>query len=447
MHGYWSSTLFNLALIAAVSLGVGFFSGPVAGLACACLGLLLLVAMHVYFLDGLRNWLEAPQPESLPEGRGIWEHAFAGLYHAARREQKERDEITHMLQRFRDATNVLPVGIILLDSSQRVEWCNASAAAHFSLDAEHDRGIALTHLVRQPDFAAYIAGPDPHDPIVMHPVQRPGESLSIQIIPFARDSRLLISHDITRIERVETMRRDFIANVSHELRTPLTVINGFLELLTQDAPTDPQEIGRYQTTMLDQSRRMMRLVEDLLTLSKLEAGDRPAAEEAVDMRQLIGALADEARGLSAGAHRFDLEIGSANVHGSADELRSAFGNLISNAIRYTPAGGVITVRWAVTPQHAMFSVHDTGIGIDADHLPRLTERFYRVDRSRSRETGGTGLGLAIVKHVLLRHEARLRVESAPGKGSTFAVEFPPSRVLQAESDAAHRPAIADAAAH
>lgn len=429
MHGYWSSTLLKLSVVAALSVGLGLFFGPVAGLACACICLLALLAVHIYYLRKLGAWLDAPSLETLPHGRGVWELAFAQLYHAARRERREREEIMHMLQRFRDATNVLPVGIVLLDAAQRVEWCNVSAAAHFSLDAERDRGISLTHLVRQPEFAAYLAEADPHEPVLLHPVHRPGDSLSIQLIPFAQDSRLLISHDITRIERIETMRRDFIANVSHELRTPLTVINGFLELLTQDAPEDPREATRYQTTMLEQSRRMMRLVEDLLTLSRLEVGDRPAIEETVDMQQLVGTLADEARGLSGGSHRFELEVGPGNLKGSGDEMRSAFGNLISNAIRYTPAGGLITVRWSAAPDRGVFSVEDTGIGIGDEHIPRLTERFYRVDRSRSRETGGTGLGLAIVKHVLLRHQAMLKVESQLGKGSTFSAEFPAPRIV------------------
>jgi two-component system phosphate regulon sensor histidine kinase PhoR len=429
MHGYWSSTLLKLAVVAALAAGVGVFFGLAVALGLACLGLLVLLCIHVYYLDSLGTWLDAPRLETLPHGRGVWELAFAQLYHAVRRERQERDDIMFMLQRFRDATNVLPVGIVLLDSAQRVEWCNISAATHFSLDAERDRGISLTHLVRQPEFAAYLAESDPHEPVVLHPMHRPGDSLSIQLIPFAQDSRLLISHDVTRIERVETMRRDFIANVSHELRTPLTVINGFLELLTQDAPDDPREVTRYQNTMLEQSRRMMRLVEDLLTLSRLEVGDRPAIEETVDMQQLVGTLADEARGLSGGSHRFELEVGPGHLKGSGDEMRSAFGNLISNAIRYTPAGGLITVRWSAAAEQGVFSVQDTGIGIGAEHIPRLTERFYRVDRSRSRETGGTGLGLAIVKHVLLRHQAALRVESELGTGSVFSAEFPASRVI------------------
>jgi two-component system phosphate regulon sensor histidine kinase PhoR len=433
MRGYWLSTLLHLAAIALPSAAAAIFIGPVAGLCIACAGLLALLAMHVYFLGRLRGWLDAPKAETVPQGLGIWENAFAGLYHAARREIREREEISHALQRFRDATNVLPVGIVLLDATQRVEWCNVAAAQHFSLDVERDRGISLTHLVRQPEFTAYLAEADPNEPVLLHPVHRPGDSLSIQLIPFAKDSRLLISHDISRIERIETMRRDFIANVSHELRTPLTVINGFLELLTQDAPDDPAEATRYQTTMLEQSRRMMRLVEDLLTLSRLEVGDRPAIEETVDVRQLISTLADEARGLSGGSHRIELEVGAGNLKGSSDELRSAFGNLISNAIRYTPAGGVITARWSASfdgqRKSGVFSVRDNGIGIGAEHIPRLTERFYRVDRSRSRETGGTGLGLAIVKHVLLRHQAVLSIDSELGKGSTFFAEFPPSRVV------------------
>jgi two-component system phosphate regulon sensor histidine kinase PhoR len=427
----WVSTFFHLALIGVLALIAGFAFSPVAGLACACLALLLLLGTHLHYENRMLTWLDAPHPESLPEGWGVWEQLFAGLYHARRREQREHDENAHLLQRFRDATNVLPVGMVLLDSSQRVEWCNPAAAGHFALDAERDRGISLTHLVREPEFAAFLTQAGSREPVILHPAHRPGDSLSIQLIPFAQDSRLLISHDITRIERVEIMRRDFIANVSHELRTPLTVINGFLELLTQDPPTDPRESARYQTTMLEQSRRMMRLVEDLLTLSRLEAGDQPANEEIVEMPQLVATLADEARSLSGGAHRFELEIGPGNLRGSGDELRSAFGNLISNAIRYTPPGGTITVRWNASREGGRFSVSDTGIGVAAEHLPRLTERFYRVDRSRSRETGGTGLGLAIVKHVLLRHQAALKIDSEFGKGSSFSAEFPATRLIPA----------------
>jgi two-component system phosphate regulon sensor histidine kinase PhoR len=255
-------------------------------------------------------------------------------------------------------------------------------------------------------------------------------TLLIQLVPYGKNQQLLISRDITSYERIETMRRDFIANVSHELRTPLTVVIGYLEMLSVENSTDPEMQQLALTAMREQTARMQRLVEDLLTLSRLENALNKLHESTVDMPSLLRELYREAESLSAGKHTIRLSIDSEDqILGSREELRSAMGNLIGNAIRYTPEGGEIHISWKVRHGKGLFYVRDTGVGIDAAHIPRLTERFYRVDNSRSRETGGTGLGLAIVKHVLNRHQARLKIASEVGKGSEFCIQFPAKRLI------------------
>jgi two-component system phosphate regulon sensor histidine kinase PhoR len=260
-----------------------------------------------------------------------------------------------------------------------------------------------------------------------------GVTLSAQLIPFGIEERLLITRDITQIEAVARMRRDFIANVSHELKTPLTVIIGFLETL-DELELKAEERARFMHLMQDQARNMKRLVDDLLTLSALESDQSERLDTPFAVAPLLQQLLAEARALSNGQHTVTLEAGEpAQVRGNMEELTSAFGNLVSNAVRYTPAGGAITLRWSIEIDgSAVFSVSDTGLGIAPEHIPRLTERFYRVDRSRSRATGGTGLGLAIVKHVLVRHDAELVIDSEPGKGSTFAVHIPARRIVRSQ---------------
>jgi len=288
------------------------------------------------------------------------------------------------------------------------------------------------NIVRQPEFVHFLETGDFAEAIVIESQREAGLTLSIQIVPFGIEERLLISRDITRMEAVARMRRDFIANVSHELKTPLTVIAGFLETL-QELDLDEKQRERFIQLMREQAGSMQRLVEDLLTLSALESEQNPLVDEKFAIVGLMLQLSSDAKGLSQGQHAVALDIGdAATVSGSRDELASAFGNLVSNAIRYTPAGGTITLAWRVDANGTgVFAVTDSGIGIAPEHLPRLTERFYRIDRSRSRATGGTGLGLAIVKHVLLRHQATLEIASEPGKGSTFAVRLPARRVQRA----------------
>ena len=430
----WFSLSLKFLFIGFVAVSVGLWLGATAGWAVACLGLALLHAVHVYQLARLQRWLQSPKVEYLPDPWGAWGEVFAGIYRALRYEARKHDAVDKELELFTQAAQALPDGIAMLDSGDQLLWCNDTAAAHLGLQTGRDYGLRLTNIVRVPRLAAFLQSASPEETLDYRPAHNAGQLLSFKAIPFSDGRKLLVSFDITKIERADTTRRDFIANVSHELRTPLTVIHGFLEHMS-DAPVMPAEQARrHIALMVQQSDRMLKLVDDLLMLSRLEGGDSPQREERVDIAVLLHGLAEDTRALSAGRHTIELTVDDgAAITGSTDELRSAFGNLASNAVRYTPQGGTVALQWRIDEQHrGLFSVRDTGIGIAAEHIPRLTERFYRVDRGRSRETGGTGLGLAIVKHVLLRHQATLEIQSEPGEGSDFRIVFPPWRsVLEA----------------
>ncbi len=441
MMPVWFSLTLKFAAIALAAFAAGAWQGAVAGWAVACAGLALLHAVHVYQLARMERWLQAPSVDDLPDPWGTWGVVFAGVYRALRQEAKKRDAIVKELDLFTQAAQALPDGVAILDSGDQLLWCNDTAAAQLGLQLHSDYGLRITNIVRVARLAAFLQSAQPDDTLDYRPAHNPAQLLSLKIRPFSDGRKLLVSFDVTQIERAETTRRDFIANVSHELRTPLTVIHGFLEHMSE-APVQPAEQARRHIgLMAQQSDRMLKLVDDLLMLSRLEGGDNPPREEVVDIRALIETLGDDARALSAGKHQIEVDVpAAASITGGAEELRSAFGNLVSNAVRYTPQGGRITLTWRINEQGGgVFSVSDSGIGIAAEHLPRLTERFYRVDRGRSRETGGTGLGLAIVKHVLLRHQATLEIQSELGTGSDFRIVFPPwrSRVdARVEADAA-----------
>ncbi|MGO8753612.1 MAG: phosphate regulon sensor histidine kinase PhoR [Gallionellaceae bacterium] len=407
---------------------------PVAGALTAlllfALSLLLWVMFQLLQLAALENWLEDPEGRETPDGSGLWEEVFARLKKMARLQRKEREQHTAALRHMEQATSALPEGVSILDDADRVEWCNPLAEQHFGLDSVRDVGQQITYLVRQPEFVQYLAARDFTEPLVLHGVSQEDLVLSIKLIPYGDDKKLLISRDITRFERIETVRRDFVANVSHELRTPLTVVDGFVETL-RDMPSLENDMARRALILMgEQTQRMTRLVDDLLTLSKLDNALNMLQEESVEIPVLLQTLYQEGLSLSAGRHNLRLELESeCGLLANAGELRSAFGNLLSNAIRYTQQGGEIVLRWQERKGQPLFSVQDSGIGIAPQHIPRLTERFYRVDNSRSRETGGTGLGLAIVKHVVNRHQAQLEVFSEEGKGSTFSIVFPSKRRL------------------
>jgi two-component system phosphate regulon sensor histidine kinase PhoR len=417
---------------AAVAVAAGLawlaFGAPWAVAALAAGGG-AVIAFHLWHLERLTRWLQTMPDAEVPEGRGSWRAAFSALHRRVRERVAQQQSLTQTIARFTSVAEAIPDGMVVLDNANRIRWANPRALAHLGLDLAHDLGQPLVNLVRQPEVIRYLDNGDFSDAVVVDSQRAPGLTLSIQVVPFGADEKLLISRDITRLESVARMRREFIANVSHELKTPLTVVSGFLETM-QDMALEPRQRDRYLQLMREQARNMERLVDDLLTLSGLESEQNPPVETTFALAPLLLELSAEAKALSDGQHEIRLDLGdSATLTGSRDELASALRNLISNAIRYTPAGGAVTLAWRREDDGGgTFSVTDTGIGIAPEHVPRLTERFYRVDRSRSRATGGTGLGLAIVKHVLLRHQAALDVMSVPGEGSTFSVCLPARRV-------------------
>jgi len=407
--------------------------GPATGWAVFAVALLALVVHHVRHLARLARWLAAPVPGRVPEGNGAWDEVLNALHKYERASVRRETLLEDALTRFRRAAQALPDGVIMLDGESRIEWSNNAAAAQLGLDPRADVGQAITNLLRAPAFIDYLAARD-HGGVVQVPI---GSAIfSLQIVPYGESQKLLLSRDVTQAERLETMRRDFVANVSHELRTPLTVLVGFLETV-RELKLDPQRTRDYLGMMQEQGARMHRIIEDLLTLSMLESAPPPAADR-VATRPLLERVRADALALSGGRHRIKLHgTPAVDLLGSDSELSSAFGNLVSNAIRYTPQDGEVRLVWLEVADGASFSVEDTGIGIAPEHLPRLTERFYRVDRSRSRETGGTGLGLAIVKHAVARHQAYLEVESKQGEGSRFTIHFPARRTVPSAPDLVH----------
>lgn len=400
---------------------------------------MVIMAALIFFrqmrcLSQVVAWAQAPQTRDPLIALGAWGDLSNLLYQQMRKASKETRQATTELERLRLAAEALPEGVVILDDHWVIEWMNWEAEACLGLNAAVDTGSRLTHLLREPSLLSYLNQKDRHaKPLTLTTQRNSGRTLQVQTVPFAEARTLIMVRDITQLEKLATMRRDFVANVSHELKTPLTVTLGFIETAA-DALHDasPDELASYLRMALEQASRMQVLIEDLLMLSSLETDALPQEDE-VDLSSLLTQVYEEAQALSAtrgGQHQISLQVsGPAHLIGSARELQSAFSNLATNAVRYTPHGGVIVLRWEADAHSGRFSVTDTGIGIAAEHLPRITERFYRVDHGRSREMGGTGLGLAIVKHVLERHHALLEVKSEPGKGSCFTTIFPAHRMV------------------
>ena len=375
--------------------------------------------------EALARWLEAPQT-ALPEAQGAWRPIFERLTRYAREINEERDAAAAEIERLHAAVDLLPDALVVLDRTNEVQWLNRAAIDLLGPMITHR---PIEHFIREPEFLRYLDGGDFKAPVHLPLANRPGKMYAMRLVPTPDRWRLLILRDITQQHRVEAMRRDFVANVSHEIRTPLTVISGFIDtLIDLDLPRE-QHLTHLRSAR-KQSATMERLLTDLLTLSSLESSV-PADSKPFALRPLVEAQVADARALSAGRHVITFVAPrEVQLTGVASEIETALRNLLTNAIRYTPEGGSITVSLlAEGPgREARISVCDTGIGIAREHLPRVTERFYRVDRGRSRETGGTGLGLAIVKHVAQRHDATLEIQSMPGRGSTFSIVLPVSRV-------------------
>ena len=440
----------RLFLVALAHLALGLLGGWWLGWPGALAGVVLAAAL-TWGIDAWRArrfliWISKTNASTVPALRGAWGEAAYRTARALRAEQQQAQLSSQRLNDFLAAIQASPNGVLLLDPNGRIEWCNDIAADHFGIDPQRDLLQHVGNLVREPAFSAYYASKNHEREVKLigrhntpaHPVK-----LSVQLHPYGNGHQLMLSRDITALAQADAMRRDFVANVSHEIRTPLTVLAGFVETL-QSLPLSEEERAKYLDMMATQSDRMQTLVNDLLTLSRLEGSPLPGAGEAIDLRALMTQCEAEARGLSNLMHPADerpqtLRFGAApmfDLTGSANELRSAVSNLINNAVRYTPGGGLIEVQWQRLPDGgARLVVTDSGPGIAPQHLPRLGERFYRVDRSRSRESGGTGLGLAITKHVAQRHGGELQIRSELGHGSTFALEFPPQRVRAASTAA------------
>ncbi|MEY3223849.1 MAG: hypothetical protein RL565_39 [Pseudomonadota bacterium] len=396
-------------------------------------GMVVLAVPLVYSyinLARLRKYVLQDAVENMPLPSGFWEEVFFRLQRLVRNLKQEIRTVEKQHDRFIEAFQASPNGILMLDDQDQIEWCNAIAERFFGLNFKRDVLQRINFLIRRPEFIQYLNRRQFEDPLLLERMGVDANlSLMIQAFPFGQKRHLLLVQDVTDLQKADAMRRDFVANVSHEMRTPITVLMGFLETI-QSLDIDKQQRDQYFEMMMSQAQRMKSLVEDLLTLANLEANTLPAPLQEIKVDTLMALVRNDAEALSQGRHALNFEIATpCNLMGEEREILSAFSNLVSNAIRYTPDVGAVTAKWAVNNQgYGEFSVTDTGPGIASEHLSRLTERFYRVDRSRSRDTGGTGLGLAIVKHIANRHQAQLLIESTPGKGSTFTLRFPKDRI-------------------
>ena len=431
MNQNWHGTLIrHMLLLLSACLLVGLISG-FYGWSLA-IGLGFYLAWTLKQLLRLHEWLSKHQPdEAPPDGYGLWGEVFDSIYHLQRRDQRVRGRLQAVIDRVQESTAALKDAVIMLDSDGNLEWWNRAAETLLGLKTPQDSGQPVTNLVRHPRFKEYFEQENYLEPLEIPSPINDHLRVQLHITRYGNNEHLMLVRDVTRIHQLEQMRKDFVANVSHELRTPLTVIAGYLETLLDNVEEVNPRWVRALQQMHQQGGRMQTLLNDLLLLAKLEATDYPSDNQPVAVETLLKSIKSDALALSAQRnHRITLEAdGETWLKGSETELRSAFSNLIFNAVKYTPAEGQIRIRWWADDQGAHLSVQDSGIGIDPKHLPRLTERFYRVDSSRASNTGGTGLGLAIVKHVLLRHRARLEVSSVLGHGSTFTCHFAPVQIV------------------
>jgi two-component system phosphate regulon sensor histidine kinase PhoR len=433
----WLRSLRAVAAALLVAAVIGLLQSAEAAAWWLAASLAFLGLAKAFYLDRLHHWAALPRNRDLPSAPGAWGLVFDRLVRFSRNEAATRNELSAELEQVHAAVDRLPAGLIVLDRFDHVRWCNNAAA---ELHGIFGSGRPIHHFIRQPEFVAYLEGGEFQKPPVLRLESQPGRQFELRLYRTEDGGKLLTTRDITEQAKLDAMRRDFVANVSHEIRTPVTVIGGFAEtLLSLDLDDDTRR--EYLGTILRQSQTMQRLVDDLLTLSSLENSTATPEESRIDLHTMVNGLADEARVLSQGRHQISVQVDpQATVWGAANELESAVRNLLTNAVRYTPEGGRIDVAWRIRDGEGWLTVRDTGIGIAPEHLPRLAERFYRVDRGRSRDSGGTGLGLAITKHVLQRHGGQLHVESRPGVGSAFSLRLPASRVLPATSAEVPAPA-------
>ncbi|ELQ6020119.1 phosphate regulon sensor histidine kinase PhoR [Cronobacter turicensis] len=416
----WKRLVLELLLCCVPALVLGAIFGYLAWfLLAAVTGLLV---WHFWNLLRLSWWLWVDRSMTPPPGSGSWEPLLYGLHQMQLRNKKRRRELGNLIKRFRSGAESLPDAVVLTTEEGVIFWCNGLAQQLLGLRWPDDNGQNILNLLRYPEFTSYLRGQEFNRPL--HLVLNNGRHLEFRVMPYSEDQLLMVARDVTQMHQLEGARRNFFANVSHELRTPLTVLQGYLEMMHEQTLEGPLR-EKALHTMREQTYRMEGLVKQLLTLSKIEAAPAMQLNETIDVPMMLRVVEREAQTLSQQRQTFTFEVDpQLKVLGNDEQLRSAISNLVYNAVNHTPAGTHITVRWEHVSNGARFSVADTGPGIAAEHIPRLTERFYRVDKARSRQTGGSGLGLAIVKHALTHHDARLEIESAPGKGTTFSFLLP-----------------------
>ncbi|MDQ7730549.1 phosphate regulon sensor histidine kinase PhoR [Halomonas sp. SpR8] len=425
----WSRELWRLAWLATLGACLGWLLG-FAGLGLA-VGLTICLFYHLRQLRELYLWLTLHPHDEPPAARGMWGELFDRLYRYQKSQRITQSRLRATLARIQESSEAMRDSVVMLDRHGDLEWWNSAATDMLGLQTAHDRGQHITNLLRDPSFIRYFNARDYREPLTLTSPIDERRILQYQITLYGDDERLVMARDITRLHRLEQMRRDFVANVSHELRTPLTVLSGYLETYSDIADQLPPRLGKSIHQMQEQTQRMQNLVNDLLLLSRLEIDQGGKDHHPLPLEPLLQSVCADALALSHQRHTITVSLESeAQLMGSEQEIRSAVSNLAYNAVRYTLPGSHITLRWKSSAAGGgCIEVEDDGEGIDPVHIPRLTERFYRVDKGRSTATGGTGLGLAIVKHVLLRHDAQLQIESHPGKGALFRCVFPLSRLV------------------
>ncbi len=420
---------FKLAGFAFVALALGWLIGyPLQLLLVCTIGLLWWHYKHLFLLD---KWLWRDRKLSPPAGEGSWQQVFDGIYYRQRKDRKKNKELRNVVREFRDGAEALPDAIVVLSRDWTIVWCNKLAQQLAGLRWPLDERQRIDNLIRNPEFLQFLHSKEYEQGLELPSPVTESMTLEYRILQHGENQYLLIIRDITQLKQLEQIRKDFVANVSHELRTPLTVLQGYLEVMDSENMPAPAMWQKAHSVMLDQTKRMDSLVQQLLTLSRIEASTKIQFDDVVDVPAMLSLLEHEAQTLNREKHHqitFNVDP-TLQVSGITEELRSAFSNLVTNAIKYTPEGGEITVSWQRDHQKAVFTVTDNGEGIAPQHVKRLTERFYRVDHARARNTGGTGLGLAIVKHVLTRHQCRLMIFSEPKRGSTFSFALPPELVV------------------
>lgn len=428
----WSPLIGAVAVLVSLALIGSLFDAPFVA---ACLGGLILLIWHYSHMRRLAIYLWRDKRFAPPDGAGPWGSIYDGLYRLQQRNRRRRKDLAKLLKRFRQGAEALPDGALVLGPDRSIVWSNQLAQHLLGLRWPEDAGQRLDNLIRYPEFVQYLSQTSHSEAMVLPSPASAMRMVEFRMMPYDKEQTLLMVRDVTQWSRMEQMRRDFVANVSHELRTPLTVVQGYIEMLEDPSSMPAESWQKARAMMIEQTQRMDSLISQLITLSRIEASEKAEPEYEIDVPELLKVITEEAKALGADKQmtiNLDAEPGL-TMRGDMVEMRSAFSNLIFNAVHYTPAQGKIDILWYKDGQEAAFSVSDDGDGIAAEHLVRLTERFYRVDKARSRKTGGSGLGLAIVKHVLSHHGSELKIQSSLTVGSTFSFRIPSHLVVTTEN--------------